>query len=338
MDALIADGVSVRYGSHTAVHPMTLRVARGQAVALIGANGAGKTSFIEGCLGLRPLASGQVHVDGIPMKRALRYGLVGVMLQQGGVPATARAGAWLAHVSRIFAAGSSPTPGSDSAVLDLLGINPRSKVAFKRLSGGEQQRVRLAAALLAPASLLILDEPSSGLDPALRRELFTLIGQRRDAGAAILLTTHRMDEIDGLFTAQDEIVVMAAGKVLEQGSVSTITGQGGAIRLTLNSEAVVLPAALATLSNRLGRLTSDAHQVSGDAPVGPIKVNGPTRSVRGLEITIQVPASPAILAEVMQWCSAQSLVPLEVRTDTRSLDQVIDPVTQESQMDGHAPT
>ncbi|MBU6279837.1 MAG: ATP-binding cassette domain-containing protein, partial [Actinomycetales bacterium] len=103
MDALLAEGVSVHYGPRVAVSEMTLRVPQGRVVGLLGPNGAGKTSLIEGCLGLRPLASGRVWVQDVALPDALRRGWVGVMLQQGGVPGNVTATAWLRHIGRLFA-------------------------------------------------------------------------------------------------------------------------------------------------------------------------------------------------------------------------------------------
>jgi ABC-2 type transport system ATP-binding protein len=319
MDAMWADGVSVCYGSHCAVYTITVRVGHGQAVGVIGPNGAGKTSLIEGCLGLRPLTSGQVLVDDVGVKAALRRGWVGVMLQQGGVPAHATAGAWLTHVSRLFGVDSSASAGAGLQLLERLGIDPSSRVAFKRLSGGEQQRVRLAAALLAPAKLLVLDEPSAGLDPAIRREVLTIIGERRDLGTGVLLTTHRMDEIESLFTPHDLVMVMADGRIREQGPLASITGAGGAIRLLLDVQARVRPEDLADLMVRLQQIPRDGSSTS----VGP--VTGPIPLPRGQQITVEAPASPELLAEVMRWCGNHGFVPLEVRTDIRSLEQAMEP-------------
>ncbi len=314
-----ADGVSVCYGSYCAVHPITVRVGQGQAVGVIGPNGAGKTSLIEGCLGLRPLTSGQVSVHDVGIRVALRQGWVGVMLQQGGVPANATAGAWLNHVSRLFGVDSGTSAGAVMQLLERLEINPASRVAFKRLSGGEQQRVRLAAALLAPAKVLVLDEPTASLDPAVRREVLAIIGERRDDGAGVLLTTHRMDEIESLFTPRDLVMIMADGRVREQGPLAMITGAGGAIRLLLDPQAWVRPEDLADLKVRLQRGVPGGISASIGTLSGPIAVP------RGQQITVEAPASPELLAEVMQWCANHGFVPLEVRTDIRTLEQAMDP-------------
>ena len=324
VDALSAEGVSVRYGSRVAVHPIDLRVPVGRAVGIIGANGAGKTSLIEGCLGLRPLASGHVRVLGTPLSSALRHGLIGVMLQQGGVPGNATAVSWLRHVQRLFGGPARGSAAGLDALMERLGIDPRSRVVFKRLSGGEQQRVRLAAALLAPAGVLVLDEPSAGLDPNIRNEVLAMIGERREVGVGILLTTHRMDEIEGLFSTDDRVVVLAEGRIVEQGSVAEITGLGEAIRLLLDPQAEVTPDHLADLAARLAVVRSDAQTSS---------VEGPMADPRGQRLTIRADVSPRLVAEVMAWCAAHGLIPIEVRTDTRSLEQAMG-AQPESRTDG----
>lgn len=318
MDALLAEGVSVHYGPRVAVSEMTLRVPQGRVVGLLGPNGAGKTSLIEGCLGLRPLASGRVWVQDVALPDALRRGWVGVMLQQGGVPGNVTATAWLRHIGRLFAVEASVPPAGHCELLDRLGIDPSGRVLFKRLSGGEQQRVRLAAALMAPAKLLVLDEPSAGLDPGIRREVLTIIGERRDAGVGILLTTHRMEEIEGLFTPSDELIVMASGRVHDRGSVSEITGAGAGIRLLMSPEATIGPEALVALSDQLQRTLSGSDRFS---------ISGPIAVSRGLQITIGAEATPQVLGAAMDWCASHGFVPLEVRTDTKSLEQAMDPQT-----------
>lgn len=320
MDALLAEGVTVRYGARTAVQNVDVRVARGQAVALIGANGAGKTSLIEGCLGLRRLSGGHVLVSGQPVEQALRDGRVGVMLQQGGVPGTARSAEWLRHVGRLFA-----TLSRVNAVMDELGIDPHSKTPFKRLSGGEQQRVRLGSALLARSELLVLDEPTTGLDPVMRQRILDVVAHRRDDGTGVLLTTHRLDEIDTLFTEADQVLVMAQGSVTQRGSVHELLGSGEAIRLVLPAEAAISLDHLLALQQRLQAADPAAAGSSAvGSPVHGVRIEGPVVTARGQELTARCAASPAALTAVMSWCSEWGWVPLEVRTDARSLNHLVE--------------
>ncbi len=140
---------------------------------------------------------------------------VGVMLQDGGLPNSARPLPLLRHLRSLYAA---PAPLDD--LVGRLGIGGFATTAVRRLSGGQKQRVALAAALVGRPEVAFLDEPSAGLDPHARLDVWDLVREVADAGAAVVLTTHSFEEAERL---ADHIVVVAAGRVVAQGSLAEVT-------------------------------------------------------------------------------------------------------------------
>jgi ABC-2 type transport system ATP-binding protein len=203
--AIDIDGLVASYGTRRAVAGLSLQVAEGTTCVLLGPNGAGKTTTLNVLMGLRAADSGRVEVLGRrPGDRALRHS-VGVLLQDGGLPVAAKPMAILAHFARMYA---DPLPVSD--VAQRLGIDHLDR-PFRRLSGGEQQRVKLAVALVGRPRLLILDEPTTGMDPAARRVFWTMLDDLRSQGVSTLLTTHQPDEAG---TRADQIIVIHRGEVV----------------------------------------------------------------------------------------------------------------------------
>jgi ABC-2 type transport system ATP-binding protein len=140
---------------------------------------------------------------------------VGVMLQDGGLPNAARPLALLEHLARLY---SAPRPVRQLA--ELLGIDRFAQTPVRRLSGGQRQRVALAAALVGAPDVVFLDEPSAGLDPHARLDVWDLVRSVAADGAAVVLTTHSFEEAERI---ADEIVIVAAGRVVAHGTLSELT-------------------------------------------------------------------------------------------------------------------
>ncbi|MHB8681404.1 MAG: ABC transporter ATP-binding protein [Acidimicrobiales bacterium] len=211
----------VRYGDTVAVDGLSFTAEAGQVVALLGPNGAGKTSTVETLEGYQAPSAGAVHVLGLD-PRARKADLVarmGVMLQRGGVYPTMAAG----RVLELFAAYYDD-PEEPGALLEQVGLSARSRTPWRRLSGGEQQRLSLALALVGRPEVLFLDEPTAGIDPEGRIAIRRVIAERRDAGACVLLTTHELTEAERL---ADDVVILAAGRAVARGSVAELAGAGG---------------------------------------------------------------------------------------------------------------
>ncbi|MCZ2824563.1 MULTISPECIES: ATP-binding cassette domain-containing protein [unclassified Modestobacter] len=212
--ALDVRGLTVRYGDVTAVHDLTLAVPRGETVALLGANGAGKSSVVNAALGLFRPAAGTVRLLGREPTAALQAGGVGAMLQHGGLPSEARVGEVLALVRRRY---QDPWPLADlAATAGIGGVLDRSVDA---LSGGQRQRVLLALALAGAPPLLLLDEPTSAMDVEGRQAFWATMRDLAGRGHTVVFATHHLDEADAV---ADRVVVVAGGRVVADGSAAAI--------------------------------------------------------------------------------------------------------------------
>ncbi|WP_166850996.1 ABC transporter ATP-binding protein [Isoptericola sp. BMS4] len=205
-----------RYGAFEAVRGVDLEVGRGELVALLGTNGAGKTSLVELVEGLAPADGGQVRVLGRDPYRERRAVVphVGVMLQNAGFSADLT----VAETARMWA-GTLTRPRPAGEVLDAVGLSHRAQVRVVSLSGGERRRLDLALAVLGRPDLLVLDEPTTGLDPESRQATWRLVRGLLDDGVTVLLTTHYLAEAEEL---ADRIAIMDAGRVVRSGTVADV--------------------------------------------------------------------------------------------------------------------
>lgn len=212
--------VSRRFGAVVALDRMSWEAPPGQVTVVLGPNGAGKTTCIEIAEGLQRRDSGAVQVLGVDPWRAGpdHRARVGMMLQDGGLPQAVRPSALLAHLSRFYA---DPAPVAE--LMETLGIEEFDRTTIRRLSGGQRQRVALAAALVGRPEVLFLDEPSAGLDPHVRREVWALITGAAAGGATVLLTTHSFEEAERI---GDRIVVVDRGATLAHGTAAELAGDG----------------------------------------------------------------------------------------------------------------
>ncbi|KYH44398.1 ABC transporter ATP-binding protein [Branchiibius sp. NY16-3462-2] len=204
------------YGATRALDGLTWSAAAGRITCVLGPNGAGKTSIIEMAEGLRRPDSGSITVLGVNPwgADAQHRARVGVMLQDGGLPGSVAAGRFLTHLTRLY-----PDTGALPQLRDRLGLAAFEKTTVRRLSGGQRQRVALAAALLPRPEVAFLDEPSAGLDPHARLDVWDLVREERDRGCAVVVTTHSFEEAEQL---ADDIVIMAAGRVVAAGTPATV--------------------------------------------------------------------------------------------------------------------
>ncbi|MFG3589146.1 ABC transporter ATP-binding protein [Streptomyces sp. NPDC047990] len=204
-------------GEFEAVRGITFSVGRGELFALLGTNGAGKTSTVELLEGLAPPAGGRVRVLGHDPyeERAAVRPRIGVMLQEGGFPSELT----VAETVRMWAGCTSGARPADEA-LGLVGLSRRSRVRVKQLSGGEKRRLDLALALLGRPEVLFLDEPTTGLDAEGRRETWELVRELRDTGTTVLLTTHYLEEAEQL---ADRLAVLHEGRIAAAGTPAEVT-------------------------------------------------------------------------------------------------------------------
>jgi len=208
-----------RYGEVEAVVGVDLSVATGDVVAFLGPNGAGKTTTVEILEGLRTRTSGDVRVLGTDPADATAAWRerIGVVLQgakhEGDFTASEIVTMWSAYYR-------SPRPTAE--VLELVGLAEAAGTRTRRLSGGQQQRLAVALALVGAPELVFLDEPTTGFDPAARREAWQTIDGLRSLGVTVLLTTHYMDEADRL---ADRIAVISRGRIVADGTAAELAAQ-----------------------------------------------------------------------------------------------------------------
>jgi ABC-2 type transport system ATP-binding protein len=192
---ITVDNLVKSYGNFVAVNHVSFSIQKGEIFGIIGPNGAGKTTTVECISGLRVPDSGNIWVDGLsPQKdRDQIREFVGVQLQQSAMPPRLKVG----EAVELFASFY-PAPWNPDDLLESLGIQHLKDVQFRRLSGGEKQRVSIALALVGNPRVAILDELTTGLDPEARRETWSLIERIRDRGVTVILVTHFMDEAERL--------------------------------------------------------------------------------------------------------------------------------------------
>lgn len=207
--------LEVRYGGRRAVDDLTLHIPEGSTCVVLGPNCAGKTTTLNVLLGLRAPDSGTVNVLGSPPHDPALRSRIGVVLQDGGLPVAATPAAIVKHFASLYA---DPLPLPE--LVERLGLSGLDR-PYRRLSGGEQQRVKIAVALVGRPRLLIMDEPTTGMDPAARRVFWTLLDEIRDQGVTTLLTTHQPDEVS---TRADQIVVIHRGTVIADATPGDLIG------------------------------------------------------------------------------------------------------------------
>ena len=225
--AVWAAGLGKSYGPTVALADLDLQVAAGETVALLGPNGAGKTTAIGLLLGLLRPGRGQAQVHGRPPSQAVAAGLVGAMLQDAGLMPGVRVGELLAMVRGLY-----PRPLPLDELVGIAGLGSLLGRRADRLSGGQAQRVRFAAAIAGDPLLLVLDEPTAAMDVQARRNFWRQIHAFAGRGRTVLFATHYLHEADD---AADRVVVIAAGRKIADGPPSAIKARFGdqQVRFTL---------------------------------------------------------------------------------------------------------
>jgi ABC-2 type transport system ATP-binding protein len=215
----------IRYGDVTAVDGLSLTAHAGAVLALLGPNGAGKTSTVEALMGYRKAAGGSLRVLGLDPQRDHRALVrrAAIMLQQGGVYRMLSVAQTLQLFSKYY-----DNPEDPEALLDLVDLRRVAKTAWNHLSGGEQQRLSLALALMGRPEVVFLDEPTAGVDPEGRLKVRAVIEDLRERGVCVLLTTHELAEAEHL---ADRVVIITHGKTVAEGTPGELAAglTGGAL-------------------------------------------------------------------------------------------------------------
>jgi ABC-2 type transport system ATP-binding protein len=296
--AIIIEHLEKRYGDLLAVDGISFEVARAETYALLGPNGAGKTTTVEILEGLRRPTGGRVSVLGLDpfANRNDLQPAIGVMLQEGGAYPGARAVEILTLLAALY-----DNPRSPDELLDLVGLQEKARSLYRRLSGGEKQRLSLAMALVGRPELVFLDEPTAGLDPGGRRATWQTIERLKDDGVTILLTTHYMDEAEHL---ADRVGIINHGRLVAEGPPADLVhGSGGLSFLATPG----LPAG--EMSDRIGATVRevDSGRYVADLPE-------PT---------------PVQIAALTAWLADRGVLMRELRLGAAGLEEIFLALTEE---------
>jgi ABC-2 type transport system ATP-binding protein len=276
------------------VDGVSFSVEPGEVVCLLGPNGAGKTTTVETVEGFRRPAAGSVRVlGGAPADAVER---MGVMLQGGGVYPGIRVG----EAVRLFATYYE-APADPDSLLDRLGLRAVERSTWRTLSGGEQQRLSLALALVGRPSVALLDEPTAGVDPGGRQVVRSVIRDLRDDGVTVLLTTHELEEAERL---ADRVVIVDRGRIVAEGTPVELMRSGGGDDVRFGAPPGLDVAALGS---------AVGASVTESAPGEYVVAAAPT---------------PALVAAVTAWLAERDLPLADLRAGRSSLEDVFLRLTQ----------
>jgi ABC-2 type transport system ATP-binding protein len=286
-------GLVVRYGQKTAVNGIDFEVRSGEVVALLGPNGAGKTSTVETLEGYRRRSAGTVSVIGLDPGEAADHrklrSRIGVMLQRGGI----YPGMGAREVLRLFASYY-PDPLLPDELIERLDLTSVAATPWRRLSGGEQQRLSLALALVGRPEVAFLDEPTAGVDPGGRRAIRTAIEELRRRKACVLLTTHELEEAERV---ADRILILDEGNIVAEGTAAELISRS--------------PEAQQFRFSAIAGIDVQALEAVVRAAV--------TEDRPG-EYTVSAPGSPARIAALTAWLAERDLTITDLRTGSRLED------------------
>lgn len=209
------------YGSVQAVDGVSFAVSRGSVFTLLGPNGAGKTTTLEILEGIREADSGEIEMLGNRVRRvtpAMKQRM-GVLLQEGGFEPYLK----VREVLHLFASFFERSRPVDD-VLAEVSLEDKAGALVRHLSGGQKQRLALGAALVNDPDLVFLDEPTTGLDPQARRNIWAIVERLKEGGKTVVLTTHYMEEAEAL---SDDVCIMDHGRVIAHGTPRELTAQLG---------------------------------------------------------------------------------------------------------------
>ncbi|AMW12685.1 sulfate ABC transporter ATP-binding protein [Streptomyces qaidamensis] len=233
------DQVSKAYDAVRAVDGLTLGLSPGQTVALLGPNGAGKSTTLDLLLGLKRPVSGTVRLFGTSPRDAIVAGRVGAMLQSGGLMDEVT----VAELVRL-ACDLHPKPYRPSEVMARAGVAQIADRKVDKLSGGQAQRVRFALATAGDSDLIVLDEPTTGMDVTTRQAFWATMRKQADQGRTVLFATHYLEEADAV---ADRVLVLHRGRLLADGTAAEIKARAGARRVSFDVEGAIDEPALRAL-------------------------------------------------------------------------------------------
>jgi ABC-2 type transport system ATP-binding protein len=230
MPAVTFDKVSKHYGEVKAVNELTLEIPQGRTIAFLGPNGAGKSTSIDMLLGLRKPTHGTVRVLGKSPRQAVTDGDIGAMLQSGGLMTEVTVREFLTLITKLH-----PRPIPVADLLKRANVEDIADRKVDKLSGGQSQRVRFAVSIAGDNKLIVLDEPTTGMDVENRQVFWDAMKAEAQRGKTILFATHYLEEADQI---ADEVIVINKGRLLVQGSAAEIKARAGFQHITFRLDGV----------------------------------------------------------------------------------------------------
>jgi ABC-2 type transport system ATP-binding protein len=276
--AIEVSGLRKSYGQYEALHDVTFSIEEGEVFGLLGPNGAGKTTTVEILEGYRDRSGGDVRVLGYdPQDAATAFReRIGVVLQSSSIYPSLTV-----RENLLLFAGYYAHARDVDEVIELVGLDEKPKAAVRTLSGGQKRRLDLGLALVGDPDLVFLDEPTTGFDPAARRNAWEMIRSLRRLGKTVLLTTHYLDEAEQL---ADRVAVLRGGRIITMGHPRELTEIAGETEIRYRrkgGEEVVLHTTEPTRT--LNELTGEAL-ARGEA-LEALEVRRPTLEDVYLELT-----------------------------------------------------
>ena len=315
MPAVEVTGLTVRYGGsdvQPAVDGIDLTADAGEVVVILGPNGAGKTSTVETLEGYRRATAGNVRVLGLhPIAdHTALTGRIGVMLQRGGLYPMLGPRRVLSLFGSFY-----PDPVPTDHLLDLVGLRAVAGTPWRQLSGGEQQRLSLALALVGRPEVAFLDEPTAGVDPEGRLAVRAVVSGLKEKGVCVLLTTHELTEAEKL---ADRIVILSSGRIVREGTAHELTTAGTASTTAVTTFGA--PPALDTAS--LAAAVGLGATATETTP-GRYRVEVPSG--------VDAAAGPVVTAAIATWLAERGATLTDLTTGRSLEDVYFDAVSEASE-------
>lgn len=217
-DIVSVENFHLELGGKDIIHDLSFTVKPGEVFAFLGANGSGKTSTIRSLLGIYQATSGTLNVDG-ERYTANRAAVVGYLPEERGLYVRISAIDNLTYFGQLKGMSRQEARAEGMKFLEEVGLADKANLKLKKLSGGQQQKVQLGVAIMGNPKLLILDEPTKGLDPVNRKLLLDIVDKHRDQGAAVIYITHLMEEVERL---ADRLLILKNGRAEAYGTVASV--------------------------------------------------------------------------------------------------------------------
>ncbi|MCB1029821.1 MAG: ABC transporter ATP-binding protein [Acidimicrobiales bacterium] len=292
MPVIEVSNLSIAYGDIRAVTNLSFTANSGEVLAVLGPNGAGKTSTVECLEGYRRPTTGEVRVLGLDpiADHALLVPQIGVMLQTGGVYPGIR----VLEALELFGSFYSD-PANPNELLERVGLTHRRTSTWRQLSGGEQQRLSLALALIGKPQVAFLDEPTAGIDLQGRQLVRTIVRELAEQGTCVVLTTHDLDEAERVC---DRVLIIDKGHLITVGTPGELMAAGGSREIRFGAPAGIDVAAL------------------GKAMLAAVHEHSPG------EYVVDIDPSPSNIAALTNWLAEMDLPLADIRAGRQSLEDV----------------